>query len=275
MSIGVHAVRNGVLIRAAEAVMPVTQREVQSNFCVYESLRVVGGHVVHLPEHLARLAESARLIALVHPFTAVQIDGWIRTLLASDAIEEATLRILVYGGPRPVLFVTAAPLLTYPASFYEEGVVCALYEGERFLPRCKTGNLLLNYLALEEARRQGGFEALLVDRNGLVLEGTRSNFYGFKDGALRTAPIGTVLDGITRQGVMRAAADLGIEVVEEALGTGELASCDEVFISATSMSAMPVRRIETPSGPVLYEGPRKRTRAISALVRSREKDETV
>lgn len=271
MKLGDHAIRNGELISPSDAVLPITSREVQCNFSVYEALRVIEGKVVHLLEHLARLKESAELIHLTYGFSDEQIGEWIFKLIRTDAIDFATLRVLIVGGLEPILFVTAAPILEYPQSMYDEGVYCTVYEGERFMPQCKTSNLLLNYLALEDSKRRGGFEALLIDGNGCIREGTRSNFYGFRDNILHTAPLEMVLDGITRQSVLKATAGLGIKVIEKAIEYDNLEYYDEVFISATSMAAMPIRQIEG----LVFPGDHKRTLELCRIVRNRELDSTI
>jgi branched-subunit amino acid aminotransferase/4-amino-4-deoxychorismate lyase len=263
-----HAVRNGIVIKESDATLSVTNREVQFGFSTYESIRVIKGRPVHLEDHLVRLENSCKGIGLVHPFGKEEIAGWVHALIEADALKEATVRILVVGGPEPQCFVTAMPLLTYPASFYEEGVAAYTYRGERLMPSCKTGNLLLNYMALEYSRAKGGFEALLVNREDRVLEGTRSNFFAFRDGKLYTAEAKQVLLGVTRDRVIEAAEAEGIEVVFEAPSAGDLLAglYDEAFVSATSMAAMPLNRIDGQT----FAGPFARTRAICSYVRSRE-----
>ena len=146
------AIRNGVLIKEDQAVLPVTYREVQYSFSVYEALRITSGHVVHLDDHLKRLAESCREISLLHPFTDELITTSLSRLIEEDEIKNATARILLVGGPSPLFFITYSDLLTYPDSYYTDGVGVTLYYGERFLPTAKTSNLLMQYLALEDAK---------------------------------------------------------------------------------------------------------------------------
>ena len=233
-----HAIKNGIVIKECDALVPITSREVQCNFSVYESLRVLKGHAVHLNDHIDRLVASASQIGL--KFDVPDFSSWINALVSADKAEDATMRILVLGGEKSEIFITWQPLLTYPDNYYNEGVATISYEGERYLPTCKTSNLLLSYLALNEAHRQNAFEALLVDRRGKVLEGTRSNFYALFEGRLCTAPDEEVLSGVTRKCVMKAAKELGLEVVLEAPSIGELEYADALFISATSMAAMPI-----------------------------------
>ena len=112
------------------------------------------------------------------------------------------------------------------------------------MAEAKTSNLLRPYLARGAARWQGAFEALLVDRHGFVLEGTRSNFYGIRGNAVYTAPDDKVLNGITRISVLKAASELGFRIIYEPPRFDELLSYESVFISATSMAAMPLSHID-------------------------------
>ncbi len=237
-----HAIRNGKLILEEEALAPVTCREVQCGFYVYEALRIIGRHIVHLDDHIARLENSASQIGLSLPKADWRV--WIDSLIEADDIVDATMRIQVYGGSTVLSFITWQTLLSYPDSYYSEGVAVTTYEGERFLPACKTGNLLLSYLALNDAHDKGAFEALLVDRRGRVLEGTRSNFFALRGRRLFSAPDEEVLSGITRISVLRAAKELGLEIVMEAPSREDLYSFDALFISSTSMGAMPVTKLD-------------------------------
>ena len=237
------AIRNGRVIPEREAVVPVTLRAVQYSFSIYEALRVLHGQVVHLEDHLNRLRASAAAIGLVHPFTDKLIGDSIAALIKADSISDATMRILVVGGDEPLFFITYQDLLSYPDSYYSDGVAVALFYGERFLPQAKTSNLLMQYIALEEAKAKGCFEALLVNRKGQVLEGTRSNFYGIYGKRIYTAPDDQVLSGITRISVLRAAEELGFEIVYTPPTDSNLYMFDSLFISSTSMGAMPVASV--------------------------------
>ncbi len=263
-----HALRNGKIILEGEACLPITNREVQFGFSTYESLRVVNSHPVHLEDHLIRLEHSCKGIGLVHSFTQEDLRTWVDTLIRVDLLEEASVRILVVGGKEPQCFITATPQLTYPESYYTQGVGAITYEGERLMPSCKTGNLLLNYMALEKARSSGDFEALLIDRKGQALEGTRSNFFAFSEGKLYTAKDDEVLLGVTRERIIQAAKDLGIEVIYKAPLVKDLHAglYDELFISATSMAAMPLSTLDGQP----FKAPFDRTNAIKTLVRSWE-----
>lgn len=237
------AIKNGELIKEEDAVVSITSREVQCNFSVYEALRVLGGKVVHLIDHEKRLKESAAMLNMKLP--ALNLEESIEKLIQKDNLKDVTMRILVIGGKNPQVFITYQDLLTYPDSYYEKGIGVTTYFGERFMPKCKTSNLLLSYLALEDAKSKGAFEALLVDRNNRVLEGTRSNFYMLKDNVIYTAGDEDVLSGVTRISVLKALEEMGIKVVFESPKLSEIESADTLFISSTSMAAMPVSTLNS------------------------------
>lgn len=266
--LGEHALCNGKLIPASKVVLSATDRAVQSGFGVYESLRVIQGRPVYLQDHMLRLERSACGIEMKHPFRFDDLTKWIDVLLESDSIEKATLRVLLMGGDSPSLIVTAHPLLSYPDDWYRKGVFATTYAGERFLPRYKTCAQLLSYLALRDAQAKNAFEAILVDRYGYALEGTRSNFFAFRNHVLYTADESLVLEGVTRDKILKACECLGFSVVLEPISLSDIVShrFDEVFISSTSMGAMGVCRLDD----TLITSDFARTNAIHDLIRKWE-----
>lgn len=237
-----HAIRNGLIIKEEEASLPVTLRSMQYAYSVYEALKLKNGEFVHLKEHLFRLRESARGIGITLKYSDEEISSWLEALRGEDNLFNETFRILLVGKEN-ILFITHDATRSYPDSYYMEGVDCTLYEGERFLPNFKTSNLLLSYLALDDAESKGAFEALFVNRYGYVTEGTRSNFYALRGNRLYTAPDKDVLLGVTRIGVTEAAKDMGVEIVYEPVYVKDIFDYDSLFISSTSMKAMPIRSI--------------------------------
>jgi branched-subunit amino acid aminotransferase/4-amino-4-deoxychorismate lyase len=179
-SLAKHAIVNGKIVKARDATVFINDKEIHYGFGVYESLKVLNGVVIYKEEHLKRLFNSADGIELRHNFSIKEIDDALEALIKKDSIKEATISITLVGGINARYFISASQLLTYPSSFYKEGIKTITYYGERFLPSYKTLSLLVNYLALREASSNGAFEALLVNQNNDVLEGTRSNFYALR-----------------------------------------------------------------------------------------------
>jgi len=264
------AVLNGRIIDMTEATLSVQDRELQYGFGVYESLRVVGKVVVYPLEHIERLFFSAEGIGLRHNFSVDEVYSWLKSLIEADNLSDATVRILLMGGMEARLFITTSPLIVYPESFYSEGIRTISYAGERLLPRYKTCSLLMNYLALREAGTVGAFEALLIDRRNLILEGTRSNVFACEGESIFTAPSEKVLEGVTRDKIIKAIGELGFSVIFEAPSKQDVLDgrYDEMFISSTSMGAMPVASFDG----FTFSETRKRAQPIHELIRRWEVD---
>lgn len=240
------AIRNGELINENQALVPVNIREVFFNFSVYESVKVLSRCAVFLEDHVERLFESAHRLGIPHSFTMGQLEEMIHRLITTDGIREAALKIQLIGGNSPLLFIFYTDLPSYPAEHYRDGVRVTTYEGERVIPEVKSTSLLLNYVALREANDQGAFEALLVDRWGCSIEGTRTNVFALSGHTLITAGAG-VLSGVTRKQIIESAQRLGLQVDFTALQVKDIkrGMYDEVFLSSTSMGAMPISHVDS------------------------------
>ncbi|MFO7849632.1 MAG: aminotransferase class IV [Spirochaetia bacterium] len=241
-----HAVRNGNLIREEQAVLPVTKREVFFNFSVYESLKVGRGTPLFAEEHIERFFESARILGLSHPFSAEELGESIKALVRVDSIKEGTVKLMLVGGEEPLYLVYSSPLEKYSRELYSNGIKVITYPGERILPRAKSNCLLLNYIAGREAARNGALEALLVDPRGMVTEGTRSNLFAVTPGGVLVTPGEDVLYGVTRRHIIESARLNGIGIRFEKVNIREISAgtYSELFISSTSMGAMPVDAVD-------------------------------
>lgn len=238
------AIKNGIIIKEEDATISVLDRGMQYAYSVYESLKIKNGAFVHLEEHLERLKESMNGLGMRVSFSVDDIRESLLLLSREEKLVDQTFRILVVGGYPGSYFITHSENFCYPESYYTEGVEVTTYKGERFLPAYKSSNLLVSYLALEEARSRGGFEALLVNRKGYVTEGTRSNFYAIKGDTIYTASDDDVLHGVTRIGLVESAGRLGMKVVYEPVYPEKFQSYDSLFITSTSMKAIPVKGID-------------------------------
>lgn len=267
--VGMHAIKNGKLVKVDDATLNVTKKEVQFGYSIYESLRVVNARAIFFEDHMKRLRSSANGLEMDLIFSQEQISSWVKLLIKSDDIDRATLRILLVGGKNSEIFITASPILAYEDSLYESGIVTFTYKGERLWPQYKTSNLLMSYMALKGAKDKGGFEAILEDRNGYLLEGTRSNFYAFHGNDLYTASDDLVLFGITRMRALNIARKLNINVIMEAPTIKKLKEgfYEEAFISSTSMATMPIKSIDE----FEFDGNFDRTMKLHKEIRELEK----
>ncbi len=240
-----YALKNMELIPEEDAVLPVTRRELFSSFAVYESLKVLKGNICYPDDHIERLFESARILKMNHCFDQRRVAESLPLLVSANNDMDVSLKLHLIGGKDPVLFAFTDTLPVYPAEYYEKGVKVISYMGERIFPRAKSNCLLLNYMAAREAREKRALDALLVNRSGYALEGSRSNLFALKGSVLVTSDR-DVLYGVTRKHTLTAAEKLGLTVQYRKIPLKDLKNCsfDEVFITSTSMGAIPVRVID-------------------------------
>lgn len=240
-----YAIKNLELVSESELTVPLTRKEVFFSFSVYESLSVRNGKLKDGVDHVERFFESARLLGLSHPLTEEAVIKSLGVLIEKNSMTSCTVKLQLIGGDNPLFFAFGAPSPVYPDKYYTTGVKLVSYEGERIMPRVKSNCLLLNYLASRYAAGNDALDALLVNRNGDVLEGSRCNVFASKENTLYT-PGDNVLFGVTRKHVIELADEMGYDVVYEDLALEEMKSAfyDEIFITSTSMGAVPVRMID-------------------------------
>ena len=173
---------------------------------VFTTLRAEGGRPLWLEEHLARLRRHALALGLSYPGDEAFLEALLRAFPKAPCLR---LRFTVGEGVRLSEVRPYAPL---PLSLYREGVRVRLtgYRVHPDLARYKTGNYLPYRLALEEARKEGAFEGLLLDAFGHVVDGSRTSPLLFREGTLYLLEGG--LEGITREKVAEAARGLGLRV---------------------------------------------------------------
>ncbi len=243
------------------AKISVFDRGVLYGDSVYEVIRTYGGVPFALDEHLDRLERSADLLGIALPIDGEGLAREVERTLAAAGNAESYIRVVVTRGSGPIALdpavaaspcrvVVVAPLHGHPAELYEQGAAIRLVAAGRVAEgavplSAKSGNYLVNLMALGQARRQGAHEAVLVDAAGRVTEGASSNVFIVARGALHTPPLSAgILEGITRRKVMALARDNGLSVEERPLRPDELRHSDEVLITGTLREVMPVTRVD-------------------------------
>ncbi|MBI4272515.1 aminotransferase class IV [Candidatus Uhrbacteria bacterium] len=259
---------NGNAVDEAHACISVFDKGYFFDFSVYSSLKVVQGKIFFPTYHIERLFESAALIGIVHSFTTKDVLSWLKKTVEINALKDALLRILLIGDPdalgQATLYcIPLGGLTFYPDSLYRDGAKAITYAGERRIPNAKTKDLLLGFLAYREALAHGALDALLIDKEGTIREGTRTNFFAFKDDVLITPPREFVLDGITKKIILEAARGR-FKIQEAPISLKAIATYSECFITSTSMNVMPLRYIDTHE----CKGPFSKTRELQTLFRA-------
>jgi branched-chain amino acid aminotransferase len=242
---------DGQFVPASEAVIPVDDLAIMRGFGVFDLLRTLNGKPLFLNEHVKRLQVSARRLGIELPWGPRELTGIVIETLQRNSFEESNIRIVVTGGsspdfitpqgtPRLLVLITRAPQL--PHWWYTDGVKVITFYSERSIPGAKSIDYVSATIALKQARDQNAIEALYVDRNGHVREGTTSNLFACYADTLVTPGKG-ILSGITRRAVLDLASKM-MRVDLRDLRLEDLLSADEVFITGTNKLIVPVVQID-------------------------------
>ncbi|MFH0875147.1 MAG: aminotransferase class IV [archaeon] len=239
---------NGKLIDEKEAVIPVNDKAYFFDFSVYSSLKVIQGRIFFPEYHVERLLESAAILDLRHQFKKEEIVSYLHEVVLKNNLNDAFLRIVLIGdasqNKEAKLYIfPLTGVHYYPSKLYNKGVKVVTYNGERRFPESKTKDLLLSFLAFRKAEENNAIEALLIDREGYVREGTRSNFFAIKENKLITPPKEKILEGITKK-IIFDLCDSLFEIVEEDIPFSNLHGYDELFITSTLFNILPVSQID-------------------------------
>lgn len=239
--------RNGEILPIEQATISLSNVEYSYGFGVYETVRTGKGQINFGPEHSQRLMESARLINLEHPFSAEFMEQSMTELVAKMEVATANLKVLLIGAPTPeqaTLYILCLNPLFPDRKLYREGAHCITQPYERPIPHAKTLNMLQSYLAYRAAKQAGAYDALAINRDGCIVEGTRTNFFVIKDKTITSPPEADILLGVTRDKVLQTARQQGFEITEQAIPLENVNQYDGAFLTSTSTKIMPIRSID-------------------------------
>lgn len=213
---------------------------------LYEVIRVKESTPIFLNQHLERLEKSINLLELVSP-NMEKIRRMVVELLKANPIAEKNIRIsLVYNSPKstPDLLIYFIPSF-YPSAIQRGlGVTVKVLHALRVNPNAKVENETLRSEADRIIKETGCFEVLLVNNDGFVTEGSRSNVFFLKNASIITPPLKMVLGGITRQMIIDIAKSSGIPIIESLVAIDEINSFNSVFITGTSPGLLPISKID-------------------------------
>ncbi len=257
---------NGELVAWEDAKVHVLTHGLHYGTGVFEGIRAYdtgrGTGIFRHHDHLDRLFKSAELYYMPIPFTLEELRLATHELIAANELRECYIRPIVFRGYGQMgLFPLDAPvevsIAVWPWGAYlgEEGKRTGVrakvaswrrISHDSLIPHAKaSGQYLNSVLAKIESHKAGYEEAILLDAQGFVCEGSGENIYAVRDGRILTPPqTAGILDGINRKSILRIAADLGYEVVERNIARAELYLAEEVFLSGTAAELVPVREID-------------------------------
>lgn len=257
---------NGKLVNWDEAQVHVLTHTLHYGLGVFEGIRCYlcddgGSAVFRLKEHTDRLFASAHIAQMKIPFTKDEINNAVIETLKANKLKEGYIRPLaflaegsmgIFPKDNPVRVAIAA--WEWGAYLGEDGLKKGIRAKVSSFTRHHVnvgmtkakivGNYVNSILAKREVVAAGYDEALLLDTDGYVSEGSGENIFMVKDGVLKTTPLTSVLNGITRNSVIKIAKDAGIAVLEGRFSRDELYIADEAFFTGTAAEITPIRELD-------------------------------
>lgn len=256
---------DGKLVSWDDANVHVLTHTLHYGLGVFEGIRCYetgkGSAIFRLDEHVERLFDSAHIFMMKMPFSREQIKSAIIKTVKVNGMKECYIRPLVYIGYGAMgLYPKDNPIkvsvAVWPWGAYlgdeglEKGIRVKVSSFTRHhvnidMTRGKVCGYYVNsQIAKREAIACGYDEALLLDTEGYVSEGSGENVFIVRDGRIKTTPLTSILEGITRESIIRIARDEKIPVIEERFTRDEIYISDEAFFSGTAAEVTPIREVD-------------------------------
>ena len=248
---------NGQLFPKDDAKVSVYDHGLLYGDGVFEGIRVYGGKVFLLEEHIERVYESAKAIRLEIPMSPAELSQATEDTVRANGIHDGYVRLVITRGAgslgldirrtsNPQVIIIADTISLYPKELYEDGLQLVTASTIRnhpgaLSPRIKSLNYLNNILAKIEAIDAGTLEALMLNHKGEVAECTGDNIFIVKRDVLMTPPKSAgILEGVTRNTVIELARQAGVTVDETEMTRHDIFVADECFLTGTAAEVIPV-----------------------------------
>jgi branched-chain amino acid aminotransferase len=210
---------------------------------IYEVIRVIEGKPLFYGAHYNRIINSCRLSDVEFKINKESLKTCIESLIKVNGIEEGNLKVTfkIKDEDLRLFFIRHS----YPTEdMYASGVKTILYFGERTNPNAKILNNDFRQEVQKKIKEANVFEAILVNGENNITEGSKSNIFFIKNNILFTSKVELVLPGVTRTEIIKVAKENNIVVVEENINKDNLDGFDSAFISGTSPNILPIRQVE-------------------------------
>jgi branched-chain amino acid aminotransferase len=259
---------DGRLVEWDDAKVHVLTHTLHYGFGVFEGIRCYQTRagrsaIFRLPEHNRRLFDSAKILGLKIPFSAEEIERACVETVRVNKLRECYIRPLVFVGdgemgvPSALSNPVRVAIVTWPWGAYlgDEGLKngirvvtssFARFHVNTLMTKAKAvGHYVNSVLAACEARSAGFDEALMLDTDGFVSEASGENVFIVRRGRVKTTPLTSILEGITRDSVMQLLAESGIPVVEDRFTRDEIYIAEEAFFTGTAAEVTPIRELDS------------------------------
>ncbi|TVM00355.1 MAG: branched-chain amino acid aminotransferase [Candidatus Brocadia sp. WS118] len=258
---GLKIYLNGQILPQEDAKISVFDHGLLYGDGVFEGIRAYNGKIFMLQQHMDRLYDSAKAIALKIPITKDEMAEAMKKTMAANNLTDSYIRLVVTRGvgklgldpnkcATPQIIIITDTIELYSKALYEKGldIVTVTTIRNHFSaldPKIKSLNYLNNILAKLESIEAGAGEALMLNKDGYVAECAGDNIFILKDNILLTPPASAgILIGITRNVVMELAAKKGIQVKEYLMTRYDVYIADECFLTGTAAEIIPVVKID-------------------------------
>lgn len=256
---------DGEMVPWREARTHVLTHTLHYGMGVFEGVRAYrtdrGAAIFRLAEHTDRLFKSAHILGMPMPYDRATLDGAQRAAVRENGLDSAYIRPMCFYGSEGMGLRADNLKVHCMVAAWEWGAYLGednMSNGIRIrvssftrhhvnITMCRAkanGNYMNSMMALQEALRDGYDEALLLDTEGYVMEGSGENIFIVRDGVLYTPDLTSALDGITRKTVMALAEELAIQVVEKRITRDEVYIADEAFFTGSAAEVTPIREVD-------------------------------
>ncbi|MEZ4633230.1 MAG: aminotransferase class IV [Deinococcales bacterium] len=241
---------NGEILPEAEAFLKPTDIGFRRGYAAFDFLRIYQGSPLFIDDHLARFYRSAERLGLEMPLNITDYKERLLELIKRTQLHESGLQMFLTGGDSPDgfnpatpnLIVILVPLPQNKPEAFSEGVKLISHNYQRDLPEAKSNNYFMA-VNLSKRIRDEGAKDVLYYHDDKVLETTRSNIFMVTEGGTLVTAKEGVLHGVTRKHLLNVARDY-LKVEERDINLEEFGRAKEVFLSGTTLGAMPVRQID-------------------------------
>jgi len=211
---------------------------------VYEVIRIIQGVPLFLEEHMERMEASIKLLKMPFTFSQEEIKVLMEKLCHQNGFSEGNIKLVVNGEKVPALYMYFIPH-NYPDEFlYREGIKTKTIFLERSNPNAKVVRLSYKEKVTSFIEEHHIYEALLVNKEEEITEGSKSNVFFVLDDTLYTPPLKDVLGGVTRKRILQIAEELSFPIKEEPVKLSDLSRVKAAFISGTSPKILPISKID-------------------------------
>lgn len=229
-----------ILNGKAKVISSVELNPIFSDHYAYEVIRLIHSKVLFLDLHFERLVKSCEALGYPPLEKSILLEE-LELLIRENHLQDINIKIMIRQEQR-ILFPIKSH---YPAEEdYLRGVTCSLLFVERDNPSIKVHQELLRKKSNEQIQSKEIYESVLVNKEGKITEGSRSNLFFIKEDTIYTAPDALVLGGITRLKVIEIIQKLGLELKMDAISLDDLANCQAAFICGTSPGVLAIQNIE-------------------------------